>query len=310
MSLFKRCTYASGREEPGERGAVGLTGVGNGNERPSITDPTQQHQSIICFPPTQFLPFVPHTRSFPKVFSTSPLEKKCHYRLKTHRKPISPVQSTSKSPTTPPRTPPASSTTVPASPSIGNLRPQLARKDPLGPDFEEPAVEETRSQRVRKYVQSLQSGAGRTSNRPSDPAVPKGIRVPAVTPPVVVSAVVRSAHGQKSNRGCRDVAEAEFDENLIGEHCPRTSGAVCFDASLWINTGKIYRDVPVEVSDAFQDATKIPRDLQATLPAPALPVTDFLDVKLPRILEDYDETLHDTNSWFSANAPNCDPLTA
>ncbi|KAJ7738718.1 hypothetical protein B0H16DRAFT_89316 [Mycena metata] len=86
---------------------------------------------------------------------------------------------------TPPRTPPTS-TLLPMLPSVAELRKQLARKDPLGPDFEEPAVEETpagRSQRVRKplaYIQSLQSGAGRTSNCPSDPTVPKGIRVPAV----------------------------------------------------------------------------------------------------------------------------------
>jgi hypothetical protein len=62
---------------------------------------------------------------------------------------------------------------------------QLARTDPLGPDFEEPAEEIPmgRGQRVRKpsaYIQALQSGTGRTSNRQSDPGVPRGMRIPEV----------------------------------------------------------------------------------------------------------------------------------
>ncbi|KAJ7491615.1 hypothetical protein B0H11DRAFT_2228783 [Mycena galericulata] len=89
----------------------------------------------------------------------------------------------------PPRTPPAASAPLPASPSINKLMQELARTDPLGPDFEEAEEEPAgRGKRVRKpsaYLQSLQSGAGTTSNRPSDPGVPRGMRVPQVKPGAV-----------------------------------------------------------------------------------------------------------------------------
>ncbi|KAJ7726794.1 hypothetical protein B0H16DRAFT_1471263 [Mycena metata] len=56
--------------------------------------------------------------------------------------PVPPGTPKQSPPHTPPRTPPTL-TPLPASPSVAELRKQLARKDPLGPDFEEPAVEET-----------------------------------------------------------------------------------------------------------------------------------------------------------------------
>ncbi|KAJ7801270.1 hypothetical protein B0H14DRAFT_3489783 [Mycena olivaceomarginata] len=60
---------------------------------------------------------------------------------------------------------------------------------------------------------------------------------------------------------------------------------VLFDAAEWIGVGKIYKDVPIEVSDACCDARKIPADLQATLPSTAMPVTEFLALLLPGILD-------------------------
>ena len=95
--------------------------------------------------------------------------------------PAAPTTPKQSPPHTPPRNPPESMP-LPASPSIAQLRKKLAQTDPLGPDFEEPEEEPTgRGQHVRKpsaYIQALQSGAGQTSNRPSDPQVPRGIRVP------------------------------------------------------------------------------------------------------------------------------------
>ncbi|KAJ7804636.1 hypothetical protein B0H14DRAFT_3774068 [Mycena olivaceomarginata] len=40
--------------------------------------------------------------------------------------------------------------------------------------------------------------------------------------------------------------------------------AVPFDAAEWMGVGKLYKDVPIEVSDACCDARQIPADLQAT----------------------------------------------
>jgi hypothetical protein len=117
----------------------------------------------------------------------------------THRNPIPPVQSTSKIPTTPPRTPQKPSTLLPQSPSAAKLRQQFARTDPLGSDFEHPTIEETpigRGQRTRKpsaYIRDLQSGAGTTSNRPSDPRVPRGMQMPEGTPSTVEEELAASA---------------------------------------------------------------------------------------------------------------------
>jgi hypothetical protein len=66
----------------------------------------------------------------------------------THQTPVPPVPHPSPA-RSPPQTPPKSLPALPESPSINQLARQLARTDPLGPDFEEP--EETpagRSQRV------------------------------------------------------------------------------------------------------------------------------------------------------------------
>ncbi|KAF8206014.1 hypothetical protein K438DRAFT_1963788 [Mycena galopus ATCC 62051] len=62
--------------------------------------------------------------------------------------------------------------------------------------------------------------------------------------------------------------------------------SVPFDAAEWIGVGKLYKDVPIEVSDACCDARKIPADLQATFPSRAIP----------------------TDHWFSFEPPNCDSI--
>lgn len=48
-----------------------------------------------------------------------------------------------------------------------------------------------------------------------------------------------------------------------------------FDPSQWIGVGRIYKDVPIEVSDACSAAFRMPVNLQATFPSPDLPVTNF-----------------------------------
>ncbi|KAJ7475378.1 hypothetical protein B0H11DRAFT_1918070 [Mycena galericulata] len=57
-----------------------------------------------------------------------------------------------------------------------------------------------------------------------------------------------------------------------------------FDPSKWIAVGKIYKDVPEEVSDAYSAARQLPSALAATLPLPDLSVTEFLALKRPGIL--------------------------
>ncbi|KAJ7710710.1 hypothetical protein B0H17DRAFT_1173617 [Mycena rosella] len=52
-----------------------------------------------------------------------------------------------------------------------------------------------------------------------------------------------------------------------------------------ICAGKIYKDVPTEVSDAESAAREIPSAVAATFPPPDLSVTDLLAVKLPGIAE-------------------------
>ncbi|KAJ7697881.1 hypothetical protein B0H17DRAFT_1130159 [Mycena rosella] len=63
---------------------------------------------------------------------------------------------------------------------------------------------------------------------------------------------------------------------------------VPFNATQWICAGKIYKDFPLEVSDTFNDARKIPPDLAVTLPSNRLPrqfKKDYegLWIKPPRI---------------------------
>jgi hypothetical protein len=67
--------------------------------------------------------------------------------------------------------------------------------------------------------------------------------------------------------------------------------SVPFDAAEWIGVGKLYKDVPIEVSDACCDARKIPVDLQATFPSRATPITGFLALQLPVILDGYQAKL-------------------
>jgi hypothetical protein len=79
---------------------------------------------------------------------------------------------------------------------------ELARTDPLGADFEAPEEAPAhRAQRVRRpsaYVRDLQSGAGVTSNRPSDPGVPRGLRAPAVPKTVEEDAAEMAARASVS----------------------------------------------------------------------------------------------------------------
>ncbi|KAJ7302393.1 hypothetical protein DFH08DRAFT_977964 [Mycena albidolilacea] len=48
--------------------------------------------------------------------------------------------------------------------------------------------------------------------------------------------------------------------------------SVPFNAAEWIGVGKLYKDVPIEVSDACCDARTIPADLQATFTSRATPI--------------------------------------
>ncbi|KAJ7502237.1 hypothetical protein B0H11DRAFT_2223709 [Mycena galericulata] len=81
---------------------------------------------------------------------------------------------------------------------------------------------------------------------------------------------------------------------------------VLFNPSEWIGAGKIYKDVPTEVSDAFSSARQLPPDLEATLPGPTMLVPDFIELQLPEILDDPTKFSGRTNDWFSAELPDCD----
>ncbi|KAJ7845793.1 hypothetical protein B0H13DRAFT_1908176 [Mycena leptocephala] len=86
---------------------------------------------------------------------------------------------------------------------------------------------------------------------------------------------------------------------------------VLFDPSQWIRAGKIYKDVPIEVSDAFVKSQTMPSDLKATFPSPTIPVTEFLALKLPEILDRQKKKFStETTNWFSDDSPNCDAVTA
>ncbi|KAJ6504464.1 hypothetical protein DFH09DRAFT_1335265 [Mycena vulgaris] len=84
---------------------------------------------------------------------------------------------------------------------------------------------------------------------------------------------------------------------------------VPFDPAQWICAGKVYKDVPTEVFNAYDDARIIPLALAATLPNNAVPVTEFLAVKLPGILRNTKKLPSQTEHWFSPDLPNCDPAT-
>jgi hypothetical protein len=84
--------------------------------------------------------------------------------------------------------------------------------------------------------------------------------------------------------------------------------SVPVDAAEWIGVGKLYKDVPIEVSDACCDARTIPAALQATFPSRATPITEFLVLRLPVILDGYQKILTQTDHWFSFEPPNCDPI--
>ncbi|KAJ7730514.1 hypothetical protein B0H14DRAFT_2640216 [Mycena olivaceomarginata] len=82
-----------------------------------------------------------------------------------------------------------------------------------------------------------------------------------------------------------------------------------FDPSQWIGVGRIYKDVPIEVSDACSAAFRMPVNLQATFPSPDLPVTEFLAINLPGNVADLKKMPGQTDSWFSSDVPNCDLTT-
>ncbi|KAJ7709313.1 hypothetical protein B0H14DRAFT_3525155 [Mycena olivaceomarginata] len=84
--------------------------------------------------------------------------------------------------------------------------------------------------------------------------------------------------------------------------------SVLFDVAEWIGVGKLYKDIPIEVSDACCDARTIPADLQVTFPSRATPTTEFLALWLPVILDDYQTTSTQMDHWFSFEPPNYDPI--
>ena len=83
---------------------------------------------------------------------------------------------------------------------------------------------------------------------------------------------------------------------------------VPFDPAKWIRAQKIYKDVPLEVSDAYAAAREMPPNLQATLPSPALSVTEFLSLVFPRTLDTKHRKSNQTDPWFSTDLPNCDNI--
>ena len=83
---------------------------------------------------------------------------------------------------------------------------------------------------------------------------------------------------------------------------------VPFDPAKWIRAQKIYKDVPLEVSDAYAAAREMPPNLQAILLSPALSVTEFLSLFFPRTLNTKHRKSNQTDPWFSTDLPNCDNI--
>ena len=78
-----------------------------------------------------------------------------------------------------------------------------------------------------------------------------------------------------------------------------------FKESDWIGVNKKYQDVPPEVSDARNAVLQVP-ELQSKrlFPSYELPVTKFLEFKLPKNMKSITGTK--TKVWFSADAPHTD----
>ncbi|KAJ7343915.1 hypothetical protein DFH08DRAFT_810449 [Mycena albidolilacea] len=81
--------------------------------------------------------------------------------------------------------------------------------------------------------------------------------------------------------------------------------SVPFDVAEWIGVGKLYKDVPIKVSDACCDARTIPADLRATFPSRATPIwrsgyqSFWTTIKTISTQADH---------WFSFEPPNYDPI--
>ena len=78
-----------------------------------------------------------------------------------------------------------------------------------------------------------------------------------------------------------------------------------FKESDWIGVNKKYQDVPPEVSDTRNAVLQVP-ELQSKrlFPSYKLPVTKFLEFKLPKNMKSITGTK--TKVWFSAGAPRTD----
>ncbi|KAJ7673253.1 hypothetical protein DFH06DRAFT_1292967 [Mycena polygramma] len=75
----------------------------------------------------------------------------------------------------------------------------------------------------------------------------------------------------------------------------------------WIGIGKRFGDVPFHVSDACRSAREIPSTFACNLPSRDMTVSEFLRVRLPRILKDTARFSRRTSDWFSPDVPNCKP---
>ncbi|KAJ7722156.1 hypothetical protein B0H14DRAFT_3520394 [Mycena olivaceomarginata] len=78
-----------------------------------------------------------------------------------------------------------------------------------------------------------------------------------------------------------------------------------FDPSQWIGVGKIYRDVPANVSTACTASRTLPASVKHQLPMADMPVTEFLAVELASsVLAPHEPCLKRTSSWFSPEPPD------
>ncbi|KAF8197320.1 CHAT domain-containing protein [Mycena galopus ATCC 62051] len=84
-----------------------------------------------------------------------------------------------------------------------------------------------------------------------------------------------------------------------------TESGPAFDPSQWIGVGKIYRDVPANVSTACTASRALPFSVKHRLPMADMPVSEFLAVQLASILDEEDPCLKRTSSWFSLQPPDC-----
>ncbi|KAJ3920095.1 hypothetical protein F5877DRAFT_38885 [Lentinula edodes] len=77
---------------------------------------------------------------------------------------------------------------------------------------------------------------------------------------------------------------------------------IVFDPSVWIHKGKTWDNPPLHVFHARDTAFELPLQMKKLLPAPDLPIVDFLQLKFP--IQSHSLNIYSLDSWFSHDSPD------